>query len=94
MIKIKVETSIQLSLIERVLRALNKNLEGSSQLTNLVTYLKRSWRKILENPHPRQQKDLGFDCPGLSQARLFIFAEAGANMEPHDRLDKSKVWNK
>lgn len=33
-----------------------------------------------------QQKNWGFECPGLSQARFFIFVVVDPNMHTHNRL--------
>ena len=43
------------------------------------------------NSHPYQQKNQGFECPELSQARLSIFSVAGANMDTQDRLGPRSV---
>lgn len=43
------------------------------------------------NSHPYQQKNQGFECLELSQARLSIFSVAGANMDTQDRLGPRSV---
>lgn len=73
------------------MRVLNKSLERSSQLRDLLNYPTGLWRKIMGNSHPYQQKNQGFECPELSQARLSIFSVAGANMDTQDRLGPRSV---
>lgn len=43
------------------------------------------------NSYPYQQKNQGFECPELSQARLSTFSVAGANMDTQDRLGPRSV---
>lgn len=43
------------------------------------------------NSYTYQQKNQGFECLELSQARLSIFSVAGANMDTQDRLGPRSV---